>query len=433
MNSSAQSTNRSCQQTYVEMPLDITLYGTVSYSSIFVIGVVGNLLVIFVLTKKRSMRNFTNYLLANLSVADLFVLFTCVPIGLHDLFAKERWYLGKLACYLASFIENCMGFASILSIFFITCDRYYVISRPLHVKSKMNQWRTMKLIVFIWTSSVMVNLPFIYMADYREAEFFDCTMGYKCVTMVNSELAHIYVTFFYLFFYLLVAIVLLIMYLRIYSFLKQSNRFLESFSEQLSSSQNSKPNQANESNAAESSSEKLNANQAGCELAIMPKLTPRGQSAPSNWSSTNNHRHQLHHYQLQNQQQSLSLKRKTNDCSTELGFNNKQVRQRKKIICMLVWLVLSFYIFIFPIKLWTLTLTFIAHKKFFTEWVSLRLYWFINVTVRAFFFLNSSVNPILYNWFSAKFRLAFRNAFLFPQLFIKRNRDSTPNQPPQPY
>lgn len=104
---------------FIEMPLDIILYGSIFYIIIFLIGIIGNLLVIYVLTKEKELRNFTNYLLANLSVADLMVLFTCVPSALHDLFAKERWYLGKIMCYLIGFIENCMGIASILSMLMV--------------------------------------------------------------------------------------------------------------------------------------------------------------------------------------------------------------------------------------------------------------------------------------------------------------------------
>lgn len=118
----------------IEMPLDIIVVGSFLYLIVFLVGIVGNTSVIFVLMKERGMRNFTNYLLANLSIADLLVLITCVPSGLHDLFAKERWYLGQIWCYMVSFIENCMGTASLLSIFLITMERYYVICRPLKVK-----------------------------------------------------------------------------------------------------------------------------------------------------------------------------------------------------------------------------------------------------------------------------------------------------------
>lgn len=122
----------------IEMPLDIIMFGTLLYSIVFLVGIVGNLSVIYVFIKERGLRNFTNYLLANLSVADLLVLIACVPSGMHDLFAKERWYLGRIWCYMVVFIENCMGIASLLSIFFITMERFYVICRPLKVITKNN-------------------------------------------------------------------------------------------------------------------------------------------------------------------------------------------------------------------------------------------------------------------------------------------------------
>lgn len=65
------------------MPLDIIMIGTFFYCMIAIIGVIGNILVISVLMIEKDLRNFTNYLLANLSISDLMVLLTCVPTGLH--------------------------------------------------------------------------------------------------------------------------------------------------------------------------------------------------------------------------------------------------------------------------------------------------------------------------------------------------------------
>ena len=80
---------------HYEMTLDLILYGTIFYTSIFVIGVTGNFLVLYVIMKEKELRNFTNYLLANLSVADLMVLLTCVPSGIHDLFGNFRFLLNQ--------------------------------------------------------------------------------------------------------------------------------------------------------------------------------------------------------------------------------------------------------------------------------------------------------------------------------------------------
>lgn len=65
----------------LNMPLDVQVIGSFLYSMIFILGVIGNLCVIYVLVKEKKLRNFTNYLLANLSIADLTVLIACVPSG----------------------------------------------------------------------------------------------------------------------------------------------------------------------------------------------------------------------------------------------------------------------------------------------------------------------------------------------------------------
>lgn len=89
-------------------------------------------------------------------------------------------------CYLIGFIENSMGIASILSIFFITLERYYVICRPLSVKSLMTQSRTLKLIVFIWFLSIAINLPLIYMSEYTLARFNNDEVDYMCYVNMDS-------------------------------------------------------------------------------------------------------------------------------------------------------------------------------------------------------------------------------------------------------
>ena len=59
----------------LQLSIYVILYGTISYSLIFLVGVIGNLMVIYVLMRDKELRNFTNYLLANLSIADLMILF----------------------------------------------------------------------------------------------------------------------------------------------------------------------------------------------------------------------------------------------------------------------------------------------------------------------------------------------------------------------
>lgn len=130
-NSNATYTNSTSS---VEVPIHVIVFGTSIYAIIFILGTCGNIMVLHIFFKNSEMRNCTNFFLANLSIADLLVLFICIPIAMHDLYAKERWYLGQYICKLTGFIENCVGVASITSMLFISCERFLAICEPLHVR-----------------------------------------------------------------------------------------------------------------------------------------------------------------------------------------------------------------------------------------------------------------------------------------------------------
>ena len=80
------------------LPTYITIYVTILNIAIFVVGIVGNVLVILVVSRVRDMRTSINLYLANLSVADLLVLLVCQPSAMIEFYAKERWYLGPVLC-----------------------------------------------------------------------------------------------------------------------------------------------------------------------------------------------------------------------------------------------------------------------------------------------------------------------------------------------
>lgn len=81
-----------------EPPMYILSMVGLFYTIIFLSGVIGNILVIFVVLRNKDMRNPTNYFLVNLSVADLMVLIVCMPSAFVDLYAKEVWYFGSAMC-----------------------------------------------------------------------------------------------------------------------------------------------------------------------------------------------------------------------------------------------------------------------------------------------------------------------------------------------
>ena len=86
-------------------------------------------------------------------------------------------------------------------------------------------------------------------------------------------------------------------------------------------------------------------------------------------------------------------------------------------------LIVAFYVCLFPLKIWNLVL--IVGSKIFSNLfqnLQYKHYWLINITTRIFFYINSSINPILYNFLSKKFRLSFSRIFLFKLCLNRRKR-----------
>lgn len=101
-----------------DMSLYIYVWVTFTNVAIFLAGIFGNIMVILVVLKVKQMKTHMNYLLLNLSFADLLVLIICQPSALLEFYAKDRWYMGLVMC---EYIYNiCYNFFSVVcSIFFL--------------------------------------------------------------------------------------------------------------------------------------------------------------------------------------------------------------------------------------------------------------------------------------------------------------------------
>ncbi|KAK6185598.1 hypothetical protein SNE40_007798 [Patella caerulea] len=80
------------------MPDYISVTSTLLYVIIFIVGIIGNGLVITVVAINKDMRNSTNTFLVNLAVADLLVILICMPPALAEIFSKDQWFFGEVMC-----------------------------------------------------------------------------------------------------------------------------------------------------------------------------------------------------------------------------------------------------------------------------------------------------------------------------------------------
>jgi len=82
-----------------QFPNYVRITSTLMCAIILLIGIIGNMLVPFVVWKNKELRSSTNIFLVNLSFADLLILLVCMPPVLIELHSKpEVWVLGAAMC-----------------------------------------------------------------------------------------------------------------------------------------------------------------------------------------------------------------------------------------------------------------------------------------------------------------------------------------------
>ncbi|CAF0994282.1 unnamed protein product [Adineta steineri] len=91
----------------------------VLYLIVFIVGTVGNLLVIIVIQRNRSMRTVTNMFIMNLAAADLLVLLFCLPATVIQDVTKT-WFFGLILCKFVNYIQV---------FFFVSYQRMYINNR----------------------------------------------------------------------------------------------------------------------------------------------------------------------------------------------------------------------------------------------------------------------------------------------------------------
>ncbi|XP_026815404.1 growth hormone secretagogue receptor type 1-like [Rhopalosiphum maidis] len=80
-------------------------------------------------------------------------------------------------------------------------------------------------------------------------------------------------------------------------------------------------------------------------------------------------------------------------------------RARRQVVLMLATVVLSFFVCLLPFRVFTMWIILVPEHTFLD--LGLKHYYIILYTSRVMVYLNSAVNPILYNLMSSKFRRGF--------------------------
>ena len=157
----------------------------------FIIGFIGNVLVIRIVHKTRQMHTTTNYLLANLAVSDVITILLVMPyFYISDLVGDQSGELGMDACKFSA-ITSIVAMVSSFTLTVLAVERYHALLKPLRTGLRLKKDNINRAIALIWIASVLFSLPLFYF--YEQNKTFS-----KCFPRTNTA-SKLYMIIYYLF------------------------------------------------------------------------------------------------------------------------------------------------------------------------------------------------------------------------------------------
>lgn len=97
------------QKHSIDLNLSFRIVFYLIYGIIFAFGIIGNLLVCWVVFRQIQMRTVTNIFIANLALSDILLCLFCVPFTPLYLLTLKEWQFGtfsNLLCHLVPFAQG---------------------------------------------------------------------------------------------------------------------------------------------------------------------------------------------------------------------------------------------------------------------------------------------------------------------------------------
>ncbi|WAR21628.1 TRFR-like protein [Mya arenaria] len=260
---------------------------------IFLVGIVGNILVIMVVIKVRDMRTPTN--------------------------PGRRLSPGRK---LIPLLENGVLHVSILTMFAVTLERYNALCQPFKRRVCYTIGMTIKSLVIIWVTAFSTTIPFAIITVHEEAKFYDGSDIHVCRTKINETWKYCYTVFIFVMFFVVPFIFLTVVY---YNIIRQL-------------------------------------------LSDTSKILAQ------------NDRSAMH-----------------------------TIQARKQVVYMLIFIIVLFFVTLFPIRVVTLWLIFSPSSS--VNKIGLEGFLNLIAWVRVLMYINSAGNPVIYSLTSSKFKTAFKRLF----------------------
>ncbi|XP_068602048.1 trace amine-associated receptor 13c-like [Brachionichthys hirsutus] len=197
--------NSSCRK--VILPYFESLFTYIILSSISIVTVILNMMVIISISHFKQLHTSTNLLLLSLAVSDCIVgLLLVFQIILID----GCWFLGDIMCIVYVFLNSAITSASIGTMVLISVDRYVAICHPLHYSTKVTKKRINVCVCLCWMFSLLVHCLLLKDDLEQPGRFNSCVGQCSFANDYASILADVILSF------IIPVTVIVVLYMRVF-------------------------------------------------------------------------------------------------------------------------------------------------------------------------------------------------------------------------
>uniref|UniRef100_A0A6I8PGA5 G-protein coupled receptors family 1 profile domain-containing protein n=1 Tax=Ornithorhynchus anatinus TaxID=9258 RepID=A0A6I8PGA5_ORNAN len=128
------------------------------YALVMALGLLGNALLLFVLSRRRGVRTATHCYLANLAITDVVFLLCCVPFT-ATLYPLPGWVFGEFMCKFVNYVQQVTVQATCLTLTAMSVDRCYATLFPLRSLRHRTAHSAMAISTAIWLGEAAPREP----------------------------------------------------------------------------------------------------------------------------------------------------------------------------------------------------------------------------------------------------------------------------------
>ncbi|XP_004466411.1 histamine H1 receptor [Dasypus novemcinctus] len=206
VNSSSVLEDKMCEENKTAIASPQLIPVVVILSSISLVTVALNLLVLYAVRSERKLHTVGNLYIVSLSVADLIVGGIVMPINILYL-CMSSWSLDRPLCLFWLSMDYVASTASIFSVFILCIDRYRSVQQPLKYLRYRTKTRASATILGAWFLAFLWVIPILSWKHFTnssetkrakcETDFYDVTWFKVMTAIINFYLPTFLMLWFY--------------------------------------------------------------------------------------------------------------------------------------------------------------------------------------------------------------------------------------------